>query len=299
MSDSKLNLRQRRVAAMLEIGYVKRGSADKGTGVLRDVVVSEVRPILLKHGIDFSTSQVGPGRYLETGKASASGTPLCQYVAMYATTFANIDDPTDILVVQHEGQGNDFGDKAPGKAATYGEKLNIVKGLMLETGIAEEGRNPGEGDTTTRIGEIKDEIAAVTDIDALRKLVAARMAEAKKDGDSVLHEAIKTEGAVRAKALGDELRQRPQAKAPDATPPAAEPPASEPVPSTETPRKPARSEKPKAPAKEEPAGEPSPPPMAGYLKHVQGKIKAAGKSEADFDLSTVAGCGDAMKALGS
>jgi hypothetical protein len=146
---STLNLRQRRVAAMIEVGYVKRGAAQQGTGVQRDVVVSEVRAILLKHGIDISTSQVGPGRYIENASKSSSGTPLCIYVAMYATTFVNIDDPSDQLTIQHEGQGNDHGDKAPGKAATYAEKLNLVKGLMLETGIADEGRNPGDGDAST------------------------------------------------------------------------------------------------------------------------------------------------------
>jgi hypothetical protein len=170
--DVKLNLRQRRIEVMKAVGYVRRGAAEKGTGVQRDVVVSEVRAKLLEHGVDLSTSQVGPGRYLENGKASSSGTPLCQYVAMYATTFVNVDDPSDTLTVQHEGQGNDFGDKAPGKAATYAEKLNLVKGLMLETGIAEESRNHGDGDDAGKgggggIGEEKlknfsDSIAAAT-----------------------------------------------------------------------------------------------------------------------------------------
>jgi len=296
MSD-KLNLRQRRIAVMKAVDYVKRGTSDKGTGVNRDVVVSEVRAKLLEHGIDISTSQVGPGRYLETGKASSSGTPLCQYVAMYATTFVNADDPNDTLTIQHEGQGNDFGDKAPGKAATYAEKLNLVKGLMLETGIADESRNPGEGDdgaTDISISEIKDELASIESIEALRKVVTELMAKAKKAGDSKLHEAIKTEGAVRAKQLGDELRQRPQAKAPADPPPVTENQDADPPPAAETPRKPAKSEKPKAPAKDEPKGD---PPSAGYLAHVKSKLKVAGKDESTYDLSTVTSCAAALESL--
>ncbi len=71
------------------------------------------------------------------------------YKGKYATHFVNIDRPDEVITVENEGQGNDFGDKAPGKASTYAEKLNILKGLCLISGIQDEARNEGEGDGGT------------------------------------------------------------------------------------------------------------------------------------------------------
>lgn len=148
--DAKLNLFQRIHKVMAEVGYVQKtvgaGAGASVKGVARDEVVSQIRQKLLDNGVIASTSQVGLGRNIETTAKSSSGTPLCIYVGLYSTTFINVDNPLEQLSVCHEGQGNDYGDKAPGKAATYAEKLNFVKGLMLETGIADEARNPGEGD---------------------------------------------------------------------------------------------------------------------------------------------------------
>ena len=145
-----MNIYQRLHAVMQEVGYVQKdtgfSSRPNDKGVARDAVVAEIRPVLLKHGVVASTTQVGPGRYIENAQKSSSGTPLSIYCGTYRTVFTCIDDPSSTHIVEHEAEGRDYGDKAPGKAATYGEKLNFVKGLMLETGIADEGRNSGEGD---------------------------------------------------------------------------------------------------------------------------------------------------------
>jgi hypothetical protein len=163
--DSKLNLFQRIHKVMGEIGYVQKtvgaGAGASVKGVARDEVVAQIRQKLLDNGIIASTSQVGTGRNIETAAKSSSGTPLCIYVGLYSTTFINVDNPLEQLAVCHEGQGNDYGDKAPGKAATYAEKLNFVKGLMLETGIADEGRNPGEGDDSGAADNSKKSAGAI------------------------------------------------------------------------------------------------------------------------------------------
>ncbi len=149
---NKLNIYQRLHAVMLAVEYIKRDAVPRsGTGVYRDKVVAEVRSALLQNGIVTSTSQIpGSGRFIEPSEAAlkANGN-LMIYCGSYTTRFVNIDDPADFHEVTHEGQANDYGDKAPGKASTYAEKLNIIKGLMLETGIADEGRNAGEGNTET------------------------------------------------------------------------------------------------------------------------------------------------------
>jgi hypothetical protein len=145
-----LNIYQRlaAVAANPEVAYIKKsvgtGQGD-AKGVARDYVVAKVRPHLLAAGIYVSTSQVNPGTTEIAGKSS-KGTDLVRFTAMYATSFINVDNPEQRHVVQHEAHGNDYGDKAPGKASTYAEKLNIIKALCLETGIADEGRFPNEGD---------------------------------------------------------------------------------------------------------------------------------------------------------
>jgi hypothetical protein len=146
--DTKLNLSQRLLKVMEAVKYVKKDVTvpGSGRGVARDAVVAEIRDILLNNGIIVHTSQVGLGRYLETTRKSGSGTPMCSYAGFYQTTFTNVDDFKEQMIVGHEAQGDDFGDKAPGKAATYAEKLNLIKGLLLETGLNDEGRNSGDGD---------------------------------------------------------------------------------------------------------------------------------------------------------
>ena len=142
---------QKILAALLavakQVKYVKREKVPSaGTGVLRDVVVSEVRPILLEHGIITVTSQVGVGRVIETPAKSSNGTPLSIYLGSYRTQFICVED-SSMLEVVNEAIGHDYGDKAAGKARTYAEKMNLIGGLFLETGINDEGRLPDAGDT--------------------------------------------------------------------------------------------------------------------------------------------------------
>lgn len=127
-----------------EVKYVKRETVPQaGTGVLRDVVVSEVRPILLKAGIITMTTQLD-GRLEASDKTNSKGTPLTVYVGKYRTTFIHSEDASS-LFVDSEAIGHDYGDKAAGKARTYAEKMNLIGGLMLETGINDEGRLPDAG----------------------------------------------------------------------------------------------------------------------------------------------------------
>lgn len=152
-TPSKLNIYQRLalVASDKDVAYIKKtveSGSGSAKGVGRDFVMATVRKPLLDAGIYFSTSQVGPGyvnfipRPVKEGQDQKE--PAVLYTAMYATTFFNVDDPKDFHVVQHEAHGKDFGDKAPGKASTYAEKLNIIKGLGIETGINDEMRFPGD-----------------------------------------------------------------------------------------------------------------------------------------------------------
>lgn len=146
MSESKtLNIHQRLSLVMLACPYVKKDTSipGSGKGVSRDAAVAAVRRELLNNGVIAYTTQV-TGGHRDTDRTSKAGTTLSIYVGTYTTRFVNVDDPKDFIEISHTAEGQDYGDKAPGKAATYAEKLNILKGLMLETGIADEERNPDE-----------------------------------------------------------------------------------------------------------------------------------------------------------
>lgn len=168
--DTKpMNIYQRlaHVASLKEVGYVRKeiDSGSGGKGVARDLVVATVRKHLLEAGVYVSTTQIS-GETIQTGSKSAKGNELIRYEGWYETSFINVDNPSDRHVVRHEAHGNDYGDKSPGKASTYAEKLNIIKAMLLETGIADEGRfaHEWEDDTTNEEPKrlsARDELRAV------------------------------------------------------------------------------------------------------------------------------------------
>lgn len=48
--------------------------------------------------------------------------------------FVNIDKPEEYIDIKTYGDGLDTGDKAPGKAMTYGDKYALMKGYKISTG---------------------------------------------------------------------------------------------------------------------------------------------------------------------
>lgn len=55
-------------------------------------------------------------------------------------TFVNVDDKPDSFSVFANAYGEDYADKAPGKALSLATKMIYLKALMLESGDAEESR---------------------------------------------------------------------------------------------------------------------------------------------------------------
>lgn len=150
MSDaSKLNIYQRLALVMAAVPYVQKDVTIQGyKGISRDGVVAAVRRELLANGVLAVTTQattadgVVVGGYRNTPRTDKEDNKLTIYWGAYITRFTNIDNPADFVEVQHAAEGQDYNDKAPGKSATYAEKLNFIKGLCLETGINDEERNP-------------------------------------------------------------------------------------------------------------------------------------------------------------
>jgi hypothetical protein len=173
MTDTaKKNIHQLLAEVAIEIPYVKKASDTGvgGKGVARDEVVAKLRKAFLDRGVLVSTSQVAPGTTLLMEKDVL-------YSGLYATSFINVNDPADRHVVQHEGHGKDRSDKAPGKASTYAEKLNIIKALCLETGIADEQRYPEDRDEDEEPTTIKRLPVGALD-QYLTELQAAKSTEA-------------------------------------------------------------------------------------------------------------------------
>ena len=224
--DATLTIHQRLFEVQKAIPYMKKDSDTGvgGKGVSRDRLVLTVREKLLQSGVLVSTSQVGEGSTITAARThkgeKGDWTDAFLYTGIYETSFINVDKPEDRHCVRHAGHGKDQSDKATGKASTYAEKLNILKALFLETGIADETRNPGDFDepeddettdaaphlTAARLKEIIDGINTFTgDIAALQAhYKVMRKAAVEEGGNTADDDAIKEAARLR---LG-ELRKQ-------------------------------------------------------------------------------------------
>jgi len=69
--------------------------------------------------------------------------------------YINADNPEDRFEAWSLGAGEDFGDKAPGKAISYATKYNYLKTFDIETGENDEFRLP-EQEPTEQVETISD-----------------------------------------------------------------------------------------------------------------------------------------------
>lgn len=66
------------------------------------------------------------------GKTTKTNTLYMRLEIVYR--FVNIDNPEEYIDIQTFGDGLDTGDKAPGKAMTYGDKYALMKAYKISTG---------------------------------------------------------------------------------------------------------------------------------------------------------------------
>ena len=136
------NVHQRINWVRSQIGYVQKTQVVTGQGykaVTHDDVTAMVRPHLIKAGIDTVQTLTG-SKFEDTGQTTRGGTPIFLYTGMYDISLVNVDNPEDSVVSHVEAQALDFGDKAPGKAMSYGKKYVYLKSFDIETGEDEESR---------------------------------------------------------------------------------------------------------------------------------------------------------------
>ena len=135
-----LNIFQRMNEVRKEVDYIKKDQAVEGyKAVTHDQVTAELRPYFIKFGIVTVLKQIS-GQTFDTGKATRAGVPYTRYEGMYELDFVNMDDPKDKVTACAGGFGEDYGDKGPGKAASYAVKTILLKSFNIETGESDESR---------------------------------------------------------------------------------------------------------------------------------------------------------------
>lgn len=135
-----LNIFQRVQKVMEAVAYVQKDKkVENYLAVSHDAVTAFTRPHFVKYGI-VMVPKVIAATMVDTGRKSTKGTPAMRYEARFDIAFVNVDEPTDRIVITLDAHADDYGDKAPGKCASYATKTAILKLLMLETGENDESR---------------------------------------------------------------------------------------------------------------------------------------------------------------
>ena len=150
-----LNIYQRLNEVRKAVAYIQKDK-DVGSGnwsykaITHDAVTAAVRDHLITHGI-LVIPMVQESKVSPTGTTTAKGVPHIRYEARFAICFHNIDKPEDHVEVRLDAHAIDEGDKAPGKATSYATKYAMLKLFSIETGEAEEGRDPdAKAETVTQ-----------------------------------------------------------------------------------------------------------------------------------------------------
>lgn len=96
--------------------------------------------------------------------------------------FVNTEDPEDYLDVTTYGDGIDSGDKAPGKAMTYGDKYAMLKAYKIITGDDPDQTASEDGTVSRHSYRCEACGAAITDyFDGKDTITAAEMAKRSRD----------------------------------------------------------------------------------------------------------------------
>ena len=137
----KLNILQRINEVRKAVSYIKKNAkVDKQyTVATHDAVTSALNSEIVEQGI-IIVPQVVSSETIDTGKKTKSGAPIVRYEATFNIVFMSADDKDDTVTSVIDGHGEDFGDKAPGKALSYVVKYAKLKIFDIETGDSDEER---------------------------------------------------------------------------------------------------------------------------------------------------------------
>lgn len=139
-----MNIYEKMAAITAELTAVAKNlSVGEGRSSYKAVgeadVLAAVKPLEHKHKVysypisrRIVDSDVITTKKVYNGQESESSRFFMRVESVYR--FVNIEDPTDYLDITTYGDGIDSGDKAPGKAMTYGDKYALLKAYKIITG---------------------------------------------------------------------------------------------------------------------------------------------------------------------
>lgn len=142
---SELNIYQRINKVMQQIKYVQKDSSISGVGanykaVSHDQVVSVLRESMVDNGIMVFPVQTSGEFLIKRDLSAIPPVKMGLYSGSYDINFVNIDNGEDKVTVSVQAHASDNGDKATGKALSYGVKSAMLKVFSLETGENDESR---------------------------------------------------------------------------------------------------------------------------------------------------------------
>ena len=165
MKIEDMNIFQKMSAITNELGVVAKNlSVDMGKGksykaVQEKDVLDAVKPIEGKYGVysypverKIVDNDVLTKESEYNGKITKTNTMFMRVETTYR--FVNINKPEEFIDIKTYGDGLDTGDKAPGKAMTYGDKYALLKAYKIATG------DDPDKDASPENGYTKDKIRA-------------------------------------------------------------------------------------------------------------------------------------------
>lgn len=139
-----MNIYEKMSAITAELSAVAKNlSVGEGRSSYKAVgeadVLAAVKPLESKHGVysyPYSRvivdSDVITTRKVYNGQESESSRFFMRVETVYR--FVNLEKPDEFVDITTFGDGIDSGDKAPGKAMTYGDKYALLKAYKIITG---------------------------------------------------------------------------------------------------------------------------------------------------------------------
>ena len=137
----KMNLYQRMAAITAELGIIAKnlnvatGKGKSYKAVSERDIIDAVKPLEAKYGIYSypKCREVIDSQILESETEYGKRTTFFERVRT-TYVFVNVDDPAEQIETVTFAEGLDSGDKASGKAMTYGDKYALMKAYKISTG---------------------------------------------------------------------------------------------------------------------------------------------------------------------
>jgi hypothetical protein len=133
-----------RVTRLGKDSTVSTGGSGSYAAISHDKVTAFIRPKMVQAGI-FHYIDCVEATDFDTSAATSKGRKIIQHRGKFKITFVNALDKDDWFCLHQYAYGDDFGDKAPGKATSYAMKYALLKMFMIETGEEDEERVAPDG----------------------------------------------------------------------------------------------------------------------------------------------------------